>query len=56
VDNSGSTVVCGNDSDPVASASDSAEYSVFRVLLDWTVKNGVAMISGGCYGWPSTLY
>jgi hypothetical protein len=56
VDNSGSTVVCGNDSDPVASASDSAEYSVFGVLLDWTVENDVAMVSSGSYGWPSTLF
>ena len=48
--NSGSTVASGGATYLVASSSDGSEYSALGTSLDWTVENGVTMVSSGNYG------
>jgi glucoamylase len=48
--NGGSTILSGGNTYLVASSNDGGECSALRASLDWTVENGVTMVSSGYYG------
>jgi glucoamylase len=48
--NSGATAASGGNTYLVADSSDGREYSALAASLDWTVENGVTMVSTSYYG------